>query len=88
MEQAPYFFEYEAKELSDIAPIMNKPCQTLSYYGLDGHKIQRFIINEGFRGGDRVVPIGKTMDLTFKWDGFDMIENMSRYVYCPDYLSQ
>ncbi len=80
-----YFFEYEAKEMSEIAPIMNKPCQTLSYFGLDGHEIQRFVINGGFRGGDRVVPVGKTMDLTFKWDGFDMIENMSRYVYCPDY---
>ena len=83
-----YFFEYNAKELSNIAPIMNKPCQTLSYYGIDGHEIQQFVINGGFRGGDRVVPVGKTMDLTFKWDGFDMIENMSRYVYCPDYLNQ
>ena len=80
-----YFFEYEAKALSEIAPIMNKPCQTLSYFGVDGHEIQQFVIRNGFRGGDRVVPIGKTMDLTFKWDGFDMIENMSRYVYCPDY---
>ncbi len=83
-----YFFEYDAKELDDIAPIMTKPCQTLSYFGLDGHKIQQFVINGGFRGGDRVVPIGKTMDLTFKWDGFDMIENMSRYVYCPDYYEK
>ncbi len=83
-----YFFEYEAKELSEIAPIMNKPCQTLSYFGLDGHEIQQFVIEGGFRGGDRVVPVGKTMDLTFKWDGFDMIENMSRYVYCPDYIKE
>ena len=83
-----YFFEYEAKQLEEIAPIMTKPCQTLAYFGLDGHEIQRFVIDGGYRGGDRVVPIGKTMDLTFKWDGFDMIENMSRYVYCPDYLNQ
>ena len=83
-----YFFEYNAEILSDIAPIMNKPCQTLSYYGLDGHEIQQFVINGGFRGGDRVVPVGKTMDLTFKWDGFDMIENMSRYVYCPNYVER
>lgn len=83
-----YFFEYEAEELAEIVPIMNKPCQTLSYYGIDGHEIQEFVINGGFRGGDRVVPIGKTMDLTFKWDGFDMIDNMSRYVYCPDYIGR
>lgn len=83
-----YFFEFVAKEISDIAPILNKPCQTLSYFGIDGHEVQKFVIEGGFRGGDRVVPIGKTMDLTFKWDGFDMIDNMSRYVYCPDYLDR
>lgn len=83
-----YFFEFETNEPGDIIPILNKPCQTISYFGLDGHKIQNFILNSGVRGGDRVVPIGKTMDLTFKWDGFDMIENMSRYVYCPDYLNK
>ena len=80
-----YFFEYRANELLDISPLMNKPCQTISYYGLDKNEIQKFVIEGGFRGGDRVVPVGKTMDLTFRWDGYDMIENMSRYVYCPDY---
>ncbi len=81
-----YFFEYHSGGLSEIMPILNKPCQTVSYFGLNGHEIQRFVIENGLRGVDRVVPVGKTMDLTFKWDGFDMIENMSRYVYCPDYL--
>ena len=80
-----FFFEYYAKELLDIISILNKPCQTVSYFGIDGHEIQHFVIEHGLRGVDRVVPIGRTMDLTFKWDGFDMIENMSRYVYCPDY---
>ncbi len=83
-----FFFEYDAGGLSEISPILNKPCQTISYFGLDGKEIQKFILEGGFRGGDRVVPVGKTMDLTFKWDGFDMIENMSRYVYCPEYIPE
>ena len=82
-----YFFEFETNELKELIPILNKPCQTISYFGIDGHQIQKFILDSGVRGGDRVVPVGKTMDLTFKWDGFDMIENMSRYVYCPDYIN-
>ena len=81
-----YFFEYHAKNMEEIIPIMDKPCQTISYFGIEPHKIQQFIITYGLRGGDRIVPIGKTMDLSFKWDGFDMVETMSRYVYCPDYL--
>ena len=80
-----YFFEYIANELEELMPIINKPCQTISYYGLEPHKIQNFVISSGLRGCDRIVPVGKTMDLTFKWDGFDMIQTLSRFVYCPDY---
>ena len=80
-----FFFEYDAKSMDELIPLMGKSCQTLSFFGLDGEKIQRFVIENGVRGGDRVVPVGKTMDLTFKWDGFDMIETMSRYVYAPLY---
>lgn len=80
-----YFFEYAAESMDELVPLMNKPCQTVAYYGVEPHSIQKFVITHGLRGVDRVVPVGKTMDLTFKWDGFDMIEQMSRYVYCPDY---
>ena len=80
-----YFFEYTAKELEELLPILGKSAQTLSLFGIDGTDVQRFVLNHGLRGCDRIVPIGKTMDLTFKWDGFDMIETMSRYVYCPNY---
>lgn len=80
-----YFFEYEAKRMEDIIPIMGKSCQTISYYGIEPRSVQNLIITNGLRGGDRIVPVGKTMDLTFKWDGFDMIQAMSRYVYCPNY---
>jgi len=80
-----YFFEFDADSLEDLLPIMGKQCQTLSYFGLDGKEIQEFVLNHGIRGVDRIVPVGKTMDLTFKWDGYDMIQNMSRWVYAPEY---
>jgi hypothetical protein len=34
----------------------------------------------GVPGVDRIVPVGKTMELSFIWDGYDMIETMSRVV--------
>ena len=37
-------------------------------------------IENGVRGVDRIVPLGKTMELEFFWDGLDMIDAMSRYV--------
>ena len=80
-----FFFEYTAKTIGELMPILGKTAQTISFFGLDGRMIQDFIIENGVRGCDRIVPVGKTMDLSFKWDGYDMIETMSRYVYCPDY---
>ena len=74
--------------MEDLLPVLGKQSQTISYFGMDGHEIQQFAIDHGVRGVDRVVPVGKTMDLTFKWDGFDMIETMSRYVYCPNYMKK
>ena len=34
----------------------------------------------GVRGVDRIVDMGETMALSFRWDGYDMIETMSRWI--------
>lgn len=75
-----YFFEYEAKKLDEICPILSKKCQTISYLGIDPFNIKKVIINNGVKGGDRIVPMGQTMELTFIWDGYDLIDTMSRIV--------
>lgn len=79
-EAGGYFFEYCADNLNDILPILGKSCQTVAVVGIDRKIIKELVINAGVRGVDRIVPIGKTMELTFQWDGYDMIETMSRIV--------
>ena len=32
------------------------------------------------RGVDRIVPIGRTMDFSLMWDGYDLIRSMSRRI--------
>lgn len=75
-----YFFEYTTNELEDIVPILGKACQTISYLGVAPHDIYEVVLGNGVRGVDRIVPLGHTMDLSFTWDGYDMIDTMSRYV--------
>ena len=77
-----YFFEYIAKDIFSLKSLFTKECQTISYLGMDSKQIFNDIQEMGVRGVDRIVPLGNTMELSFKWDGYDMIENMSRYVYC------
>ena len=75
------FLEYEDTDISALANIVNKKYQTLSYYGFDAKDLSNWVIDLGLEGIDRIVPIGKTADFTLIWDGYDLIETMSRRIY-------
>ena len=76
-----YFLQFTTEAISDIISIMGKYCQTVAVLGIDKKKIVDFVQEYGVRGVDRVVDIGDTMGLEFTWDGYRMIETMSRVVY-------
>lgn len=78
------FFEYKMNQLEEIKPLLDKKCQTVSVLGIDKGELKEKIMRMGVRGVDRIVDMGKTMDLSFIWDGYKMIETMSRYVYVGD----
>ena len=80
-DNSGFFFEYETQNLEDIVPILTKPCQTISYYGIDKAKIKELVLKFGTKGVDRIVEIGDTMNLSFIWDGYNMIEAMTRLIY-------
>ena len=75
------FFEYIAQDLEEIVPVLTKRCQTVAVLGVDREQVRELVFSGGVRGVDRIVPLGGTMELSFIWDGFKMVESMSRYVY-------
>lgn len=75
-----YFMEYEAKSLDELLPLCTTQCQTLSYYGLNVNEIHDFVMTSRPRGIDRIIPIGKTMDFSLVWDGYDLIKSLSRVI--------
>lgn len=75
------FFEYTAQDLEEIVPVLAKRCQTVAVLGVDRERVRELVFSRGVRGVDRIVPLGGTMELSFIWDGFKMVESMSRYVY-------
>ena len=74
------FVEYVAADISALADFVCRKVQTLSYLGLDPKELRRFVREKGLRGIDRIVPIGKTMDFSLTWDGYDLIRTLSRRV--------
>ena len=66
--------------LSDLAPIINDRCQTLTYFGFDVEELRNFVTSNQLRGIDRIVPIGRSLDMDVVWDGYDIIEHLSRRI--------
>lgn len=75
-----FFFEYSAASLEEILPLLEPPCQTIGFFGVAPEEIYDLVRQHGVRGVDRIVPIGTTSDISFRWDGYDLIDTMSRYV--------
>ena len=75
-----FFYEYDAESLTDLLPIATIKSQTVTYYGLNREEIVKFINEDHPQGVDRFVPLGKSMDFTLVWDGYDLITTLSRIV--------
>ncbi len=75
-----FFFEKDIENLSEIVPVCDVRCQTLTYYGIKEENIRCFLEESRPRGIDRIVPMGKSMDFALVWDGYDLIREMSRKV--------
>lgn len=75
-----FFFEYSAASLEEVLPLLGTPCQTVGLFGVAPKEIYDLVCQHGVQGVDRIVPIGTTSDISFRWDGYDLIDAMSRYV--------
>ncbi len=72
------FYEYELKDIMELAPICSARLQTVAFLG-DNRKLLP-LIESGVKGIDRVVKIGSTMDFGFVWDGYDLRERLTRSI--------
>lgn len=75
-----FFFEQDIDKLQDILPLCNERLQTLTYFGLTKETITAFLAECKPKGIDRAVPIGQSMNFTLTWDGYDLIERLSRKI--------
>lgn len=75
-----FYFEKDINSLSDIAKVCDIRCQTVTYFGVKEEDFRLFLEETRPIGIDRIVPMGKSMDFTLIWDGYDLIRQMSRRV--------
>jgi len=75
-----YFSEYNANSLFELTKIINRKYQTLAYYGLSKNELTNFVKTTNLIGIDRIVPIGHTADFSVIWDGFDLLNTLTRII--------
>jgi len=74
------FFQYTITDLMDLMPLLSKKVQTISVLGIDKANLRRKVVTSNVMGADRIVSIGQAMDMDIVWDGFNMLENLSRII--------
>ena len=75
-----YFFEYNTDDINSLAHFINNKYQTLTYFGFDKSELLNFVVKNRLSGIDRIVPIGKALDMNIIWDGYDLMRSLSRII--------
>jgi hypothetical protein len=75
-----YFNEFTIQSLDELTPIINRKYQTICYFGVSINEFSSWVARNKPVGIDRIVPIGRTMDFSLVWDGFDLVNNLSRQI--------
>ncbi|MGZ4059394.1 MAG: acyl-CoA reductase [Bacteroidia bacterium] len=71
-----YFYIKIIRELDDLRKSLSKKTQTLSYYGFDENEIAQIASLSNGIGIDRIVPIGKALQFSYIWDGYNLIDEL------------
>jgi hypothetical protein len=74
------FLEAIAKDIQGISPYLTKKVQTISVLGFDKDELKHFILENRPKGIDRIVPIGKALDFSVIWDGYDLLRSLVREI--------
>lgn len=74
------FFQYDTKNLNEIASYITEKVQSLIYYGMDDETLIRFIKDNHLHGIDRIASLGEALDIGVYWDGYDIVGILSRRI--------
>ena len=52
----------------------------MTYFGADKSQLLDFVVKNRLLGIDRIVPVGKALDIDVIWDGYDIVRSLSRII--------
>lgn len=73
-----YFYIQQIDKLEQLIYQVTNKVQTLSYYGLSTVEKEFLQKQLAGRGVDRIVPLGQALNFNYLWDGYNLIEMLSK----------
>jgi len=74
------FVSKELNDLNQLSTLFRTNEQTLTYFGFDPKDIKASFVKRSSCVIDRIVPLGKALDIGLIWDGKNMIYTLSKYM--------
>ena len=78
---AGMFYQLRVERLEDLERLVSRREQTLTHFGFASDDLYRLAARLNGRGVDRMVPIGQALTFNRFWDGYDLLQEMTRRVH-------
>ena len=75
-----YFYEFRCFKLNEINKIIDSKIQTITYFGFKKKELIKFFHEVSGNGVNRIVPIGKALDMGFTWDGYNIEKKLTKVI--------
>jgi hypothetical protein len=75
------FFEARIDHLDELVPFVDRKDQTLSQFGFGAAELRQLVGALRGRGLDRIVPVGEALTFNRYWDGYDLLQELTRGVH-------
>jgi hypothetical protein len=74
-------FQLRIAALRELLPFVQRRDQTMTYFGFEPAELRAFATELNGRGVDRIVPTGQALNFHRFWDGYDLLQELTRHVY-------
>ena len=71
----------DVPDILALAQVVKRRDQTLTYFGFDRQEMEAFAQALNGKGIDRIVPIGQALTFNRFWDGYDLLQELTRRVW-------
>ncbi|UAA39504.1 hypothetical protein KIH87_03875 [Paraneptunicella aestuarii] len=74
------YFLLHINSLQELPEFLEERCQTVSVWGIDHKELIKLFATTPITAVDRIVPIGQALDFDPVWDGYDLLQQLSRKI--------